>query len=152
MAVSNAVTQPARHPPKHLRLLPRSPRSEKTPRGFPGALETFAIAARRCGATIVRLDCRAIEPTEAGFLRELTGAILGADSASAEDTTDRLAVLGDPVVVALDNYEVFRLMDGWLHQVFAPALPVERTAGPGGAVPTSCCSNTSRSAGTSLVL
>jgi hypothetical protein len=26
-------------------------------------------------------------------------------------------------VVALDNYEVFRLMDGWLHQMFAPALP-----------------------------
>ena len=85
-------------------------------------LEAFAAAARRGGAGTVRLDCRAVEPTEAGFLRELDGAI-GGDAATAEDAADRLGIIGDPVVVALDNYEVFRLMDGWLHQVFAPALP-----------------------------
>src|SRR5262245_14715171 len=85
-------------------------------------LDAFAAAARRGGATTVRLDCRAVEPTEAGFLRELVGAI-GGDAATAEDAADRLGMLGDPVVVALDNYEVFRLMDGWLHQAFAPALP-----------------------------
>jgi hypothetical protein len=85
-------------------------------------LEAFAAGARRCGATTVRLDCRSVEPTETGFLRELVGAI-GGDAATAEDAADRLGTLGDPVVLALDNYEVFRLMDGWLHQMFAPALP-----------------------------
>ena len=61
--------------------------------------------------------------TDRGRLSARAHGAIGADSATVEDTTDRLAVLGDPVVVALDNYEVFRLMDGWLHQVFAPALP-----------------------------
>lgn len=31
--------------------------------------------------------------------------------------------LGAPFVLALDHYEVFRLMDTWLRQVLAPALP-----------------------------
>src|SRR5690242_5827414 len=70
-------------------------------------LEAFAAAARRRGATTVRLACRAIEPTESGFLRELVGAI-GGEAATAEDAADRLGTLGDPVVVALDNCEVFR--------------------------------------------
>jgi hypothetical protein len=85
-------------------------------------LEAFGAAARRDGVSVVRLDCRGMEPTEHGFLREIVGAI-GGDSATAEATADRLGELGDRVVVALDTYEVFRLVDGWLHQVFAPALP-----------------------------
>ena len=85
-------------------------------------LAAFAAAARRGGATIVRLDCRVIEPTELGFLQELVRAI-GGDASTSEEAADRLGALGQPVVVALDNYEVFRLMDGWLHQVFAPDLP-----------------------------
>src|SRR5437588_535932 len=77
-------------------------------------LEAFASAARRSGATTVPLDCRAIEPTEAGLLRELVSAI-GGEETTAEDAADRLGTLGNAVVVALDNYELFRLMDGWLH-------------------------------------
>src|SRR5207237_5304800 len=82
----------------------------------------FAAAARSKGATIVRLDCRAVEPTQRGFLHELAAAI-GGDAANTEQAVDRLAALGDQVVLALDNYEVFQLMDGWLRQVFTPALP-----------------------------
>src|SRR5215471_1226217 len=85
-------------------------------------LEAFGAAARRTGVSVVRLDCRGVEPTEHGFLRELIGAI-GGDAATAEEAADRLGALGDKVVLALDSYEVFRLVDGWLHQVFAPALP-----------------------------
>jgi AAA ATPase-like protein len=85
-------------------------------------LEAFSAEARRGGATTVRLDCRAVEPTQSGFLHELVSAI-GGDAATTEDAADRLGTLGNAVVVALDNYELFRLMDGWLHQVFAPALP-----------------------------
>ena len=85
-------------------------------------LEAFAVAARRAGVTMVRLDCRSIEPTEHGFLHELAGAV-GGEAATAEEAADRLEALGDQVVLALDSYEVFRLVDGWLHQVFAPVLP-----------------------------
>jgi hypothetical protein len=85
-------------------------------------LEAFGAAARRDGVSVVRLDCRGVEPTERGFLREVVGAI-GGDAATAEEAADRLGALGEQVVLALDTYEVFRLVDGWLHQVFAPALP-----------------------------
>ena len=39
-----------------------------------------------------------------------------------EDVAVRLGSLGPLVVLALDNYEVFRLMDTWLRQVFVPSL------------------------------
>jgi transcriptional regulator/AAA ATPase-like protein len=90
--------------------------------GKSSLLEVFAAEARGQGATIVRLDCRAVEPTHRGFLHELVVAI-GGNSATTEEAVDRLGALGDRVVLALDNYEVFQLMDGWLRQVFAPALP-----------------------------
>ena len=47
-------------------------------------LEAFAGEARRRGATVVRIDCRSIEPTERGFLDGLGGAVGGAP-ASAEE-------------------------------------------------------------------
>ena len=59
------------------------------------------------------LDCRAVEPTERGFL-----------AAAGFDNVEALATgLGRPAVVTLDHYEVFRLMDTWLRQVLVPALP-----------------------------
>lgn len=85
-------------------------------------LDAFATEARRRGATVIRLDCRAIEPTDRGFLHEL-GAAVGADAPSVEEAARRLGRLGDRVVLALDTYEVLRLLDGWLRQVFVPALP-----------------------------
>ena len=84
-------------------------------------LEVFAEEARKRGATVVRLDCRSIEPTEKGFLHRLDAAI-GGDHTTPEDAAGRLGQLGERVVLALDTYEVFRLMDTWLRQVFVPAL------------------------------
>jgi hypothetical protein len=84
-------------------------------------LEAFAGEARRLGATVVRLDCRSIEPTERGFLDGL-GSAIGAVLASAEEAAERLAGLGECVVVVLDTYEVLRLLDSWIRQVFTPAL------------------------------
>lgn len=84
-------------------------------------LEVFAEEARERGAAVVILDCRSIEPTEKGFLHCLDAAIRG-DPTTPEDTADRLGQLGERVVLALDTYEVFRLMDTWLRQVFVPAL------------------------------
>ena len=76
-------------------------------------LAAFADRARESGTTVLALDCRTIEPTERGFL----GAV-------GFDDVDSLAKgLAHPAVLALDHYEVFRLMDTWLRQVLVPALP-----------------------------
>lgn len=90
--------------------------------GKSSLLEVFAEEARAYGAAIIRFDCREIEPTERGFLRELSAGIGGSVTAP-EMAGARLEELGDPVVLALDTYEVFRLMDTWLRRVFVPALP-----------------------------
>lgn len=85
-------------------------------------LEAFAARARGRRATVVRLDCRTVEPTERGFLQELRGAI-GGSAATVPKLAARMARLGDRVLLTLDTCEVFCLMDTWLRQVFVPALP-----------------------------
>jgi hypothetical protein len=85
-------------------------------------LGSFVQVARAEGATVVRLDCREIEPTEAGLLNELaiaSGSLIG----SADEIAARLGHVGTKVIVALDTYELFRLMDTWLRQTFLPTLP-----------------------------
>jgi Transcriptional regulatory protein, C terminal/AAA ATPase domain len=85
-------------------------------------LEAFTRRARSAAATVIRLDCPDIEPTEAGLLSELavaTGAVPG----SGKEVAARLGQVGTRVIVALDTYESFRLMDSWLRQVFFPLLP-----------------------------
>jgi len=94
--------------------------------GVPGVgksavLDAFLAAERARGAIVVRLDCRAIEPTERGFLREVSTAI-GIDSSDVPGVTRRLGTIGDRVLIALDNYEAFRLLDSWLRGAFMPAL------------------------------
>ena len=77
--------------------------------GKTALLNAFTLEAEERGARVVELDCRTIEPTERGFLQAL-GDELDLDS-------------DERVVVTLDNYEVFRLLDTWLRQVFVPRLP-----------------------------
>ena len=94
--------------------------------GIPGIgkstlLEACAQRARERGATVVRLDCRATEPTPRGLLHELA-TVVGGDGSTPEKAARRLRRLGNRVVLALDNYEVFRLMDSWLRQAFVPLL------------------------------
>jgi hypothetical protein len=90
--------------------------------GKSALLSVFAEEARSQGAAVVVLDCRTIEPTERGFLQELDTAI-GGPSKTVEKAVLRLQSLGAPVVLVLDNYEVFRLMDTWLRQFFIPLAP-----------------------------
>ena len=85
-------------------------------------LGAFAESARAEGASVIQLDCRGVEPTEAGLLHELSMAS-GGETGSAEDIATRLGHVGDRVIVTLDTYEVFRLMDTWLRRVFLPLLP-----------------------------
>ena len=50
----------------------------------------FEIAARADGATVLRLDCRSIEPTERGFLAALESRT-GGELATAEDAARLIA-------------------------------------------------------------
>ncbi|WP_235825546.1 winged helix-turn-helix domain-containing protein [Vreelandella rituensis] len=90
--------------------------------GKTALLHILAAEARDAGATVIRLDCRHIEPTETGFLQALEGAIGGGDP-DMDTLVERLGRLGSLVLLALDSYEVFRLLDTWLRQIFVALLP-----------------------------
>lgn len=83
--------------------------------------DTFSRRARDWGYEVVSLDCRVIKPSEEGFLQALQLAI-GGDFTTLEDAATRLSQVGERVILTLDTYEVFRMMDTWLRQVFLPAL------------------------------
>ena len=89
--------------------------------GKSALVEAFGIEARAAGATVLRLDCRSIEPTERGFLAALA-AKTGGELTTAEAAAARLDGLGERVVLVLDTYELARLLDPWLRQTFVPAL------------------------------
>ena len=84
-------------------------------------LSAFARQAEARGATVVGLDCRLVEPTERGTLQGLTETI-GSHELTVGGVADGLGSLGNRVVLTLDTYEVFRLMDTWLRQIFVPQL------------------------------
>jgi len=67
-------------------------------------LEAFTQRARAGGATVIRLDCQAIEPTEVRLLCELAVAT-GAAASSPREVAARLGQVGTRVIVALDTYE-----------------------------------------------
>ena len=89
--------------------------------GKSSLLTMFAAEAQASGTVVIRLDCRTIKPSPDGFVHELNNAI-GGNSADVEQVTARLSQLGGRVILTLDTYEVFRMMDTWLRQVFIPAL------------------------------
>lgn len=90
--------------------------------GKTALLERFAADARNSGAVVIQLDCRSIEPTESGLLRAL-GDATGRARTDSDAVADRLGELGDTVVITFDTFEVFRLLDSYLRQVFVPPLP-----------------------------
>ncbi len=69
----------------------------------------------------VYLDCRDIEPTPESLL----GAIAGALGIEHHDLSAIAEALGGRgrVVIALDSYETFGLVDAWLRQTALPSLP-----------------------------
>ena len=80
-------------------------------------LRRFLRRARDSGIGVVELDCRTVEPTERGVL-QATGGFR-----DVVELVTHLALLPTPAVLALDNCEAFRLMDDWLRQELAQALP-----------------------------
>jgi hypothetical protein len=89
--------------------------------GKSSLLEVFATQAQNAGLVVIKMDCRAIRPSTEGFLRAVSEAI-GGDATDLEQVSLRLSGLGTHVILAFDTYEVFRMMDTWLRQVFIPAL------------------------------
>jgi len=85
-------------------------------------LASFCAQAGEAGVAVVQLDCRAIEPTERGFVHEL-GEVIGIQDGDAGQAAENLGELSERVVLTLDTYERFRLLDTWLRQVFIPSLP-----------------------------
>lgn len=85
-------------------------------------ISAFAEQVHGRNATLTILDCRAVEPTEYGFLRAL-GARFGRNFTSVEDVARTLGSIGSRLVLALDHFEVLRLLDSWLRQSFIPQLP-----------------------------
>jgi Transcriptional regulatory protein, C terminal len=84
-------------------------------------LSAFAARAQRLGVAVICLDCRAVEPTERGFLSELSTTV-GADLRNPNDAAQALGQFATRLVLMLDTYERFRLMDSWLRRVFVPSL------------------------------
>jgi hypothetical protein len=89
--------------------------------GKTALLEAFGRRVSETGADIVRFDCNAVEPTPSGLLGAL-GELLGSPVGDIPDAATALSSRADRVVVAFDNYEVFRLADSWLRREFIPAL------------------------------
>jgi transcriptional regulator/AAA ATPase-like protein len=85
-------------------------------------ISAFAERTRDHNAAVIILDCRAVEPTEQGFLRALASRF-GRNFASVEETVTTVGGIGSRVVLALDHYEVLHLLDSWLRQTFIPRLP-----------------------------
>jgi hypothetical protein len=87
--------------------------------GKSALLNHFVEQSQASGFSVIALDCRTIEPTERGFLQ----AANGYDDLKA--FLEYLKTLAPPVVLVLDHYEVFRLMDTWTRQTLVPLLPAE---------------------------
>lgn len=84
----------------------------------------MALALLEDEARTIAIDCREVEPTPDGFMRAIAGGLGSGDGEHDAETMVRL--LGDDarrVVIALDTYERFGLLDTWLRQVFLPSLP-----------------------------
>ena len=91
--------------------------------GKSSLLQAFASYARAKGIRVIRIDCRAVEPTVRGLLAELSDA-LGEPLASVEEVAQRMSCFAEPVAIVLDTFEAFVLLDTWIRQVWVPSLPV----------------------------
>ncbi len=71
-------------------------------------------------SSLIRLDCRLIEPSPEGFLLALQN-VLQPTVANVAEAADALSFPA-PAILILDSYEALRLLDGWMRQEFVPAL------------------------------
>ncbi len=89
--------------------------------GKSALLARFTERARSEGTTVIRVDCRLTEPTPQGLLLAIAGAI-GSETNTTEAIANRLRAVAGGVVIVLDGYELYGLMDAFLRQEFCPAI------------------------------
>jgi Transcriptional regulatory protein, C terminal/AAA ATPase domain len=95
--------------------------------GAPGVGKSALLAAFTAYATtggweVVGIECRDVEPTPRAFLDEL-GRALDGELDDLERLSSAFACRGRPVVIVLDTYERFRLIDRWVREELVPELP-----------------------------
>lgn len=94
--------------------------------GLPGIgksalLRGFLSVAAGEGGRVLLLDCRGIEPTPGAFLAAL-GEFAGSPPARSPRVADCLPDPGETLVLGLDAFEHFRLLDPWLRLHFVPEM------------------------------
>ena len=89
--------------------------------GKSALISEFAAIWRKKKRTVLLLDGRTIEPTESGFLHELSRQ-LRIGSPTLGGIVRMLSKKNSAVVIALDSYESLGLLDAWLRQVFLSRL------------------------------
>jgi hypothetical protein len=81
----------------------------------------FVKRASEKHAFVFFFDCKDLEPSSQGFFSALESK-LELTVRSLEDASAALADRGERVVLVLDTYEIFRMMDTWLRNEFLPSL------------------------------
>ena len=91
--------------------------------GIAGSGKTALLRAFAVDAPAVTIDCRTVEPTEAGFLAALSRA-----AGVPADTVAAGAEALDGKVLVLDGFHGLPLLDMWLRMTFLPRLPASARA------------------------
>src|SRR5215470_1471442 len=95
--------------------------------GIPGIGKTHllnALAASLGGKEvfIVRIDARWCEPSAAALCRAICKEIGASESEDPIVVASTVSDRAKQILLVLDSYESFRLLDSWLRQVFLPSL------------------------------
>jgi hypothetical protein len=90
--------------------------------GKSSLLNRFARECEESGGSVIALDGRALEPTDRG-IQDALGRALGIEDPTPTRLFACLAELGGRTAIVIDHYEVLRLVDTWMRQVFVPSLP-----------------------------
>ncbi len=93
--------------------------------GIPGIGKTHLLNALAAsiggkGVSVVRIDARWCEPSPAALCRAISKEIGTAESEDSAVVASSLSNGAKRILLVLDSYESFRLLDSWLRQVFCP--------------------------------
>jgi hypothetical protein len=94
--------------------------------GIPGIgktslLDMLTHRVAKTGFSIISLECREIEPSSRAFLSKI-GEVTKFTVTSVREAAVALDRLGERVILSLDTYEMFRMLDTWLRVEFLPGL------------------------------
>jgi hypothetical protein len=95
--------------------------------GIPGIGKTHLLNALAAsiggkGLSVVRIDARWCEPSPGALCRAISKEIGTSESEDSAVVASSLSDEAKRILLVLDSYESFRLLDSWLRQVFLPSL------------------------------